>query len=62
MPKRNIYLVICIDLGYGVDEDKKEANKWYRKALKWYRKVAEQGDAEAQDRLGDMYRLWSGRR
>ena len=39
--------------GRGVDEDKKEAAKWFRKAKKeaskWYRKAAEQGKIEAQD-------------
>ena len=47
MPRRKIGLVICIDYGQGVDEDDKEAAKWYHKA-------AEQGNALAQ-RLGHTY-------
>ena len=35
--------------GYGVSKD-------YSEAVKWYRKAAEQGDAEAQNNLGQMYR------
>ena len=42
------YLGWMYDKGEGVPEDKKEAVKWYTKA-------AEQGDADAQHNLGNMY-------
>ncbi|MCC8020790.1 MAG: sel1 repeat family protein, partial [Akkermansia sp.] len=38
----------CYENGYGVERDMKEAAHWYRKA-------AEQGNAEAQYRLGVCY-------
>ncbi|WP_052102780.1 tetratricopeptide repeat protein [Porphyromonas gulae] len=34
--------------GYGVSQD-------YSEAVKWYRKAAEQGNAHAQNNLGEMY-------
>jgi uncharacterized protein len=35
----------------------------YAAAVSWYRKAAEQGNADAQDRLGSMYALgWASRR
>jgi len=54
------------DLGYkyeeglGVDQDDKEADKWYLKAVKGYTSAAEQGDIEAQHELGLMYHFGTG--
>ena len=47
----------CCEYGYGVRKDEK-------KALYWYSEAAEQGDANAQYRLGHHYRLspYSGTR
>ena len=39
--------------GYGV-------KKSYSEALNWYRKSAEQGNASAQNNLGEMYRYGRG--
>ena len=33
----------------------KDAGRDYAKALKWYRRAADQGDADAQNNVGEMY-------
>ncbi len=39
---------------------RKKASTWYHKAVEQYRKAAEQGDDEAQIKLGDCYRYGIG--
>ena len=46
--------------GLGVDQDDKEADKWYLKAAEGYTSAAEQGDIEAQHELGLMYHFGKG--
>lgn len=40
--------------------DKAESAKWYAQAMKWYRKAAEEGNAYAQYKLGEMYNFGRG--
>ena len=42
------YLGVCYDNGQGVEQD-------YKEAVKWYRKAAEQGHSDAQNNLGVCY-------
>ncbi len=50
----SLYMVgLMYDRGEGVNEDKKEAAQWFRKA-------AELGDIRAQYRLGQMYQFGYG--
>jgi TPR repeat protein len=50
----SLYMVgLMYDRGEGVQEDKKEAAQWFRKA-------AELGDVRAQYRLGQMYQYGYG--
>ena len=46
-------LGICYFMGEGVEQD-------YREAVKWYRKAAEKGYADAQNSLGFMYFFGKG--
>jgi len=39
----------------GVDSNDAESLKWYRMAVKNHRGLADQGNADAQEKLGDMY-------
>ena len=49
------YLGECYAYGKGVDLDRKEADKWYAKAVDIARTLAEQGDDIALTCLGDWY-------
>ena len=52
-PQAQAFLGVMYNRGMGVEQDFKEAVKWYRKA-------AEQGNAVAQYNLGQMYREGQG--
>ncbi|GHT01343.1 hypothetical protein AGMMS50276_29140 [Synergistales bacterium] len=48
-------LGLMYDTGWGVKENKKQANHWYSLAFSSYNKLANAGDADAQYQLGFMY-------
>jgi TPR repeat protein len=60
VPQDNTQAVLCRVLGHAAPADCHGVPQDNTQAVFWYRKSAEQGDAEAQSRLGEAYRLGRG--